>query len=138
MLLVVNDHVLKGHWPGWVTGKLSDFAGLAMFPMLLTSLIALFIPVGRARALKEGRAVLMVSAVVAIVFVLINVSETASTTYEGVLGAMRRSVSTIAGGSWATSSPRNTVDPTDLIAVPAAFLGWFELRVTGSMRRESG
>ncbi|HEX8024688.1 MAG TPA: hypothetical protein VF484_00640, partial [Candidatus Limnocylindrales bacterium] len=34
-LLVVNDHVLKAMAPGVVTGKLSDFAGLAFFPLLL-------------------------------------------------------------------------------------------------------
>ncbi|HET7501896.1 MAG TPA: hypothetical protein VFK02_12855 [Kofleriaceae bacterium] len=27
-LLVVNDHVLKAAYPGFVTGKLSDFAGM--------------------------------------------------------------------------------------------------------------
>jgi len=33
--LLLNDHVLKGIWPGWVTGKLSDFAGLAVVSALL-------------------------------------------------------------------------------------------------------
>ena len=36
-LLVVNDHVLKQLAPGLVTGKLSDFAGLAFFPLLLAA-----------------------------------------------------------------------------------------------------
>jgi hypothetical protein len=34
VLLVANDHIFKQVWPGWITGKLSDFAGvlaLAMF-----------------------------------------------------------------------------------------------------------
>ncbi|MCC6617494.1 MAG: hypothetical protein IT341_00485 [Chloroflexi bacterium] len=30
-LLLLNDHVLKTTTPGFVTGKLSDFAGLAFF-----------------------------------------------------------------------------------------------------------
>jgi hypothetical protein len=34
--LAVNDHILKGLAPGWLTGKLSDFAGLFFFPYLLT------------------------------------------------------------------------------------------------------
>lgn len=36
-LLVVNDHLLKGSGllPGWLTGKLSDVAGLFFFPVLL-------------------------------------------------------------------------------------------------------
>ena len=36
-LLVVNDHILKSAWPGFVTGKLSDIAGLAFFPILVLS-----------------------------------------------------------------------------------------------------
>lgn len=38
-VLAVNDHVLKGSgWlPGWLTGKLSDFAGLLFFPLLVTA-----------------------------------------------------------------------------------------------------
>ncbi len=34
-LLLVNDHVLKVLYPSWITGKLSDFAGLFFFPFLL-------------------------------------------------------------------------------------------------------
>ncbi len=38
-LLGVNDHLLKGSgWvPGWLTGKLSDFAGLFFFPLFVTA-----------------------------------------------------------------------------------------------------
>jgi len=35
--LALNDWVLKGRAPGWLTGKLSDFAGLLFFPLLLTA-----------------------------------------------------------------------------------------------------
>lgn len=34
-LLAVNDHWGKYAWPGWLTGKLSDCAGLVFFPILL-------------------------------------------------------------------------------------------------------
>lgn len=40
-VLVVNDWVLKRHWPGAVTGKLSDLAGLAAAPVVLTALVGL-------------------------------------------------------------------------------------------------
>jgi hypothetical protein len=36
-LLIINDHVLKAAYPGFVTGKLSDFAGLVFFPLLLAA-----------------------------------------------------------------------------------------------------
>lgn len=32
--LALNDHVFKGAWPGWLTGKLSDFAGLVVVATL--------------------------------------------------------------------------------------------------------
>jgi hypothetical protein len=40
LVLAVNDHLLKGSGllPGWLTGKLSDVAGLFFFPLLLCAL----------------------------------------------------------------------------------------------------
>ena len=38
LILALNDHFLKAHYPGWVTGKLSDFAGLLIFPLFLAFL----------------------------------------------------------------------------------------------------
>ncbi len=35
LVLVVNDHVLKQQFPGWVTGKLSDVAGVALVALLI-------------------------------------------------------------------------------------------------------
>lgn len=39
--LLVNDHILKVYIPSWLTGKLSDFAGLFFFPVLLSVLLQL-------------------------------------------------------------------------------------------------
>src|SRR5918995_4450814 len=41
VVLVLNDHVLKQAWPGWVTGKLSDVAGLVVAPLLLAAVLTL-------------------------------------------------------------------------------------------------
>lgn len=38
-LLLLNDHVFKAAWPGRVTGKLSDVAGIAMVAIMLTALL---------------------------------------------------------------------------------------------------
>ncbi|MFZ9889678.1 MAG: hypothetical protein ACO3JL_19455, partial [Myxococcota bacterium] len=40
LVLAINDHALKGAGvlPSWVVGKLSDFAGLVFFPLLLVTL----------------------------------------------------------------------------------------------------
>lgn len=37
LVLAFNDHVLKGLWPGLVTGKLSDVAGVAMMAILVAA-----------------------------------------------------------------------------------------------------
>lgn len=39
VLLGVNDHYLKYQYPGFITGKLSDFLGLFYFPLFLSALI---------------------------------------------------------------------------------------------------
>ncbi len=38
-VLLLNDYVLKSTFPGLVTGKLSDFAGLFAFPMFFSELV---------------------------------------------------------------------------------------------------
>ncbi|MFA6032867.1 MAG: hypothetical protein WC889_08220 [Myxococcota bacterium] len=49
-VLAVNDHYLKIHHPSWITGKLSDFAGMVFFPILLTATASLFLSATRRRA----------------------------------------------------------------------------------------
>ncbi len=39
VVLVLNDHVLKQAYPGMLTGKLSDVAGLVVAPLLLGVLL---------------------------------------------------------------------------------------------------
>lgn len=39
VILLFNDHVLKIYAPSWLSGKLSDFAGLFFFPILLSVVI---------------------------------------------------------------------------------------------------
>ncbi|NLD77901.1 MAG: hypothetical protein GX643_14670, partial [Acidimicrobiales bacterium] len=39
LVLVANDHVLKAAFPGWVTGKVSDFAGPAALAVVASTLI---------------------------------------------------------------------------------------------------
>ncbi len=38
-VLLINDHVLKVYAPSWLTGKISDFAGLFFFPILLSAIL---------------------------------------------------------------------------------------------------
>ncbi len=40
-LLLLNDHVLKAAAPSWLTGKLSDFAGLFFFPFVFIAILTI-------------------------------------------------------------------------------------------------
>ncbi len=54
-LLALNDHYLKGIGPAWLTGKLSDFAGLFYFPFLVIFLVSI-LPSRSSSTLRVGRA----------------------------------------------------------------------------------
>ncbi len=43
VVLVLNDHVFKIITPSWLTGKLSDFAGLFFFPFIVALGLSLFL-----------------------------------------------------------------------------------------------
>ena len=45
VVLVVNDHLLKAAYPGWITGKLSDFAGMVLAPLVLVAIVDAIAPV---------------------------------------------------------------------------------------------
>src|SRR5689334_20062972 len=44
VVLAVNDHLLKRAYPGLVTGKLSDLAGLVVAPALMALVITTLVP----------------------------------------------------------------------------------------------
>jgi cysteine-rich repeat protein len=95
-LLVLNDHFLKGSGtlPGWMTGKLSDLAGLVVAPVLLAAIV-------RART---HRAIAIVHAVVGLGFAALELSPSLTAVAGWVYG--------LAGFSW-----RSTRDLTDLLAL---------------------
>ncbi len=102
-VLLVNDHVLKGGgWlPGWLTGKLSDFAGLLVLPLLLAASL-------RART-DAGRLAILGS--VAAGFSLIQLSRPAADAAEALFGALG-----IRARVWCDPS-----DLTALAVLPVAF-----------------
>lgn len=112
-LLVVNDHLLKGAGvlPGWLTGKLSDVAGLFFAPLLLAELSLILVPArdehwARKRVLWSG-------ALVGAAFSAVKLSMWASAVY---LAAVRVIAEPL---GWKVA---NAVDPTDLVALPALAL----------------
>jgi hypothetical protein len=109
-LLLLNDHLLKAAWPGLVTGKLSDFAGLALVPPAVTAAFALLLP----------RLSIRIVAVTSTLIVAMGFSLAKAT----ALGAAWAS----AGWSWASGPSTIRCDPTDLLALPALAASWWAFR----------
>ncbi|MEQ9499258.1 MAG: hypothetical protein RIT81_20410 [Deltaproteobacteria bacterium] len=122
-VLLLNDHVLKAAYPGFVTGKLSDVAGLVFFPLFLVSAFE----VVEARFVARWRpkpSVLLVAVVAtATMFSLVQIWAPATWLYRYGLGAVQWPFVAAAGGTF-----RPVVvmaDPTDLVTVPAVLAAWW-------------
>ncbi|WP_433537035.1 hypothetical protein ACQPZK_04245 [Micromonospora sp. CA-249363] len=115
VVLVVNDHVLKAAYPGLVTGKLSDVAGLVLAPPLVAVLLTLLVPRMPARGAALGGLV-AVGAGFAVV---------KSSGYAAELASSAWTV--LAGPSLVRA------DRTDLFTLPALGLAWWSW--TRSRRR---
>lgn len=116
-VLVVNDWLLKPRWgPSVITGKLSDLAGLAAAPVVLTAAIGLGLLLARrlgARVdpgLSQRRLVLAIVATGA-VFTAIKLSPRAAGWFTDVIGLLR---------------PASVyLDPTDLLCLPMLAVAWW-------------
>ncbi|WP_203737131.1 hypothetical protein [Actinoplanes italicus] len=102
-LLIVNDHVLKAACPGWVTGKLSDAAGMVVAPPLLAALAGLVAP---RRRVTVG-AILAVGVGFTFVKMWSYGAELASSAWSLVTPSLVRA------------------DPTDLLALPFLAVAWW-------------
>lgn len=114
LVLVVNDHLLKGSGllPGWLTGKLSDVAGLFFFPLLLVALLHL---AGRWWGFSVRRThTLAAGLLTATVFAAIQLSDVAVAAYAFALELLPVIY-------W-HQAPSITPDPTDLLTLPAVWL----------------
>ena len=113
VVLAVNDHVLKRRMDGVVPGKLSDVAGLVVFPLVLAAIAEPCIgrPVSR-------RLLLGCVAVTAIVFTGAEVSTEVGHGLEVAWGWLQMPF----GGD---GSPTVfTADLTDLFTLPALAISW--------------
>ncbi len=133
LLLVVNDHHWKTAYAGLWTGKLSDIAGLALFPLFLQAALelaskALGRPWGPSR-----KHLLWASALTAIAFALVQVWPPVTAAYAHGLawvGWPARAAMSLVTGAAITAPGRVhiTADPTDLWTLPAVALallaGW--------------
>jgi hypothetical protein len=134
VVLLANDHVWKALSPGWATGKLSDFAGLAFFPLFLVgALEVLLFAAGKWNG-PSRRAALLASGATAAAFVFVKSTDMGTSAWSLATGL----------GQWAPGTAlglligepiqplRGTLvvrDSTDLIALPFVLVGlWIALR----------
>ncbi|NUN12184.1 MAG: hypothetical protein HUU55_00955 [Myxococcales bacterium] len=103
-LLVVNDHWFKQVYPGWLSGKISDFVGLIVAPWVLCALFGV-----RRRGTAAG-----VHVAVGVIFSAINLSTGAAGIMSMVTGWV--------GFPWSI-----TVDWTDLVGLPMLGVSWIYL-----------
>jgi hypothetical protein len=130
-LLVVNDHFWKGVGPAWLTGKLSDVAGLVFFPLLLQSLVQLVLVAARRLPrwphTQPARLLSVCCALTALTFALIKLWSPAAWAYCHAAGSLqwpfRSLVTLLTAGTLGSLRPVALVmDPTDLLALPAVLL----------------
>jgi hypothetical protein len=138
-VLLINDHVLKAAYPGPVTGKLSDFAGLLFFPLLIVATWEVFIGLSRRWRGPSARPLIVAAIATGSIFVAVKVSGEGSAAFAELLGRFQwlggLSIAWISGGRTPTFSPAVVArDPTDLVAL-GALLGAL---VIGMRRIERG
>lgn len=133
VLLILNDHLLKAAWPGVVTGKLSDIAGLILFPIFLLSIIE-FAQHARGRWHGPDRTIALICcALTASTFAAVKVVPMATDSYEVTLGFLQWLPAVAAALLTAQPLPaawRVTLvaDPTDLLALPAVVIAFWITR----------
>lgn len=104
-VLLVNDHVLKARYGNAITGKLSDFAGMVVAPLVLAAIVEAVAPRLRRDGVAWGSA-----AAVAIGFALVKAWAPATHAYEACFEMIWRGHVTLVR------------DATDLVALPMGAL----------------
>ena len=147
LALLLNDQVLKRAWPGVVTGKLSDVAGLVFAPLLVVAAAELVASAtGRWRA-PSGRALTSAVALVGLAFAAVKLVPEAEAAWEAALGIVQWPVSALGDLVGGRGIPPirpvvATPDATDLVAIPALWLahaiGLGRVRIAAGDRAGTG
>lgn len=115
-LLGINDWWLKSAYPGAITGKLSDFAGLFFFPILLFALLEITRHLLRRPWLASVSELRLSCVLTGAVFAAINSSGACAASYvhfmRGLWGFVLQT---------SMISINHTLDPSDLVALLALF-----------------
>ena len=129
LTLFANDHLFKHLWPGFVTGKLSDVAGMIFFPLLAQGLVWMFVPRSQRADRNHDRLLLALCVATAIVFTLTKTSVLANDAYRITWGVMQwpwRAVRALVHGTALPHVARVVLvrDPSDVLAVPFVLVAW--------------
>lgn len=123
--LLVNDHLLKELWGNSLTGKLSDIAGVALFPLLLLTVARLGLDHRWPEALRRPEAVMIAIAVTAAGFASVKLLGPVGDAYASTIGALRW----VARLGTAGYQPIDVVrDPTDVLVLPILTVSYYVAR----------
>ncbi len=113
-LLLLNDLYLKSEYPGQIAWKLSDFAGLAAFPVLLFALAEITLSLGhRNSVLLPCHWMWFLAGGTAVAFTLIK-------SIPALAAIAEKANDVVLGPVLGSRGPTIfTQDPTDLLALPA-------------------
>jgi hypothetical protein len=133
VLLLVNDHLLKVHYPSWLSGKLSDVAGLVLLPFVLLALADLAAMASPRIPAPGRRAVIASVLLTAATFTAVQATPLGADAYRWGLAAAQWPFNAIAplivGEPMPPLSPvRLTPDLSDLLALPAAAVAWLSFQ----------
>lgn len=130
LILVVNDHIAKQRLDNAVTGKLSDFAGLVLFPLVVVTVAEatrwVFV---RSHWPLTTRWLSAAVAGTGLAFALTKTWAPMGSIYRLLYSTAQWPLRTIAdavapGASSSSSSIQLVRDPTDLVALVALVIAW--------------
>lgn len=118
-MVVVNDHVLKARYGNVVTGKLSDVAGVFVFPLVALSVLE----VGRWGLRRSSWVVTKAeivagTCITAIGFAAVKLVGPVADTYAATIGSIRWSVEWVTTGSASYAPIEIVADWTDVAVLP--------------------
>jgi hypothetical protein len=115
-ILLLNDHVMKQAFPGWLTGKASDFAGLVVFPLLALSIYEMITALLRKPYSPSRVHLNLVLLITGVAFTLVKLIPAVGDWYSVTWGWLSAPVH----GS--TTPVALVQDPTDLLTLPALLI----------------
>ena len=123
-LLVLNDHVFKAASPGLLTGKLSDFAGLAFFPLALLSAWEVGLLALRRWRGPSLTALISAAGLTSAVFAAAKATDAGNFVVGFAVGLLQWAAASAAAAAGLVPSPEMhpaslVKDPSDLVALTA-------------------